>query len=94
LSSLDREIVDRMLLVNKHYNTAVKAGMNHLFKLFWIIEEVEEEGYSKGKFKHIFKDGELEGEQVGWYKNGQLNYKEFYKEGKQEGEQLEWYEDG
>jgi len=86
---LTGKIIDDILLVNKHYNKVVKADMKHLYNLYWKIEE--DEGY---KYKHIYKDGKKEGEQLSYRIDGQLKYKLFYKEGNMEGEQLSWYEKG
>jgi len=86
---LTGKTVDHIMLVNKHYNAVVKADIKHLYGLFWKIE-----GSEIDRFKHIFKDWKMEGEQLGWYPTGQLWSKSFYKEGKREGEQLDWYSNG
>ena len=85
-------IMDDILLVNKQYNKVVKADMKHLYSLFW---EIKEGRRTHGlKYKEIYKDEKLEGEQLKWWENGQLATKKFYKDGKQEGKYLEWYKDG
>ena len=89
---LSGKIIDNILLVNKDYNSILKADMKHLYSLFWSVKEITT-GYNE-KIKKIYKDGKLEGEQLWWCEDGQLEYKEFYKDGKKEGEQLWWCEDG
>ena len=89
---LSGKIIDNILLVNKDYNSILKADMKHLYSLFWSVKEITT-GYNE-KIKKIYKDGKLEGEQLGWWYNGQLEYKEFYKDGKLDGEQLWWYSNG
>ena len=76
---LTGKIIDDILLVNKQYNKVVKADMKHLYNLFWKVEYSEILGH---KSKSLFKDGKLEGEQLEWWKNGQLLNKKFCKEGK------------
>jgi len=76
--------------VNKQYNKVVKADLKHLYNLFW---EIKEGLHGFIKYKEIYKDAKLEGEQL-WWENGQLFSKLFYKEGKQEGEQESWWENG
>ena len=90
---LSGEIVDHILLLNKHYNRIVKADMVHLYNLYW---EMDYDEYTNGqlRYKCLFKDGKQEGEQIGWHENGQLAYKLFYKDWKKEGEQLRWFENG
>ena len=61
----------------------------HLYSLFWSVKEITT-GFNE-KTKNIYKDGKLEGEQLGWYSNGQLQYQHFYKDGKLDGEQLKWF---
>jgi len=89
---LTGEIIDNVLLVNKNYNAIVKADMKHLYNLFWEIKEGQRK-YGL-KYKEIYKDGNREGEQLGWYRNGKIYSKEFYKKGKNEGEQIWWFENG
>jgi len=86
-------IIDNMLLVNKQYNKVVKADMKHLYNLFWEIKEGRRKKYGF-KYKEIYKDEKLEGEQLEWYEDGQLFSKQFYKDGKKEGEQLCWWKNG
>jgi len=84
-----------MLLVNKQYNKLVKADLKHLYlyNLFWEIKEgLRTHGF---KYKKIYKDGKLEGEQLEWWRgNGKLYTKSFYKDGGLEWEQLRWYRNG
>jgi len=89
---LTGKIIDDILLVNKQYNKVVKADLKHLYNLFWEIKEGRRKyGF---KYKEIYKDEKLEGEQLEWYEDGQLASKEFYKDGKQEGKQIRWFENG
>jgi len=90
---LTGEIVDRILLLNKHYNKVIKSDMKHLYKLYWEVKNVN---YTTGQlhYKHLYKDGLKEGEQLGWYENGQPFYNHFYKEDKKEGEQIKWHSTG
>jgi len=85
---LTGKIIDNVLLVNKQYNTIVKADMKHLYNLFWYREEnILNGGY---KYINIYKDGK----QIAWYPTGNILCEEFYKEGKQEGEKFVWFVDG
>ena len=89
---LTGKIIDDILLVNKQYNKVVKADLKNLYNLFWEIKEgLRSEDF---KYKDIYKDGKLEGEQLEWYEDGQLFSKQFYKDGKKEGEQLCWWKNG
>jgi len=89
---LTGKIIDDILLVSKDFNKVIKADMNHLYSLFWKIEEGRR--ISGFKYKERYKDEKLEGEQLEWYRTGPLFSKSFYNEGKMEGEQLTWYKDG
>jgi len=91
---LSGKIIDDIFLVNKHYNTVVKADIKHLYNLFWISKD-RVSSMNNYKYLEVYKDGKLEGEQLVWYsESGQLIYKRFYKEGEKEGPHLAWYEDG
>ena len=42
----------------------------------------------------FFKDGKLDGSEMGWYKNGQKAYEGTYKDGKENGPSWGWYKNG
>ena len=55
-----------------------------------------EETYIRGKlrWRRACHNGKPDGEQIGWYGNGQMMINENFCRGKRHGEKVEWYENG